>query len=60
MVIWLQVCSHCWRNFGLKVSDDVGFYFHWVDDCYVFDVVLLSYDARLLPILYREPFYPFF
>jgi hypothetical protein len=54
MVVGLKVCSHCRRNFRSKVSDDVDFYFHWVGDCYVFDVVLLSIGTRLLPILYRE------
>jgi len=36
----LEVCSHCRRSFRVKVSDDIGFYFHWVSDYYCIDVVL--------------------
>ena len=40
----LLVCSHCRRDFKIRVSDDVGFKFHWVGDEYLIDVVLLLED----------------
>ena len=48
----LQVCSHCRHDFKFRVSDDIGFKFHWVDNLYVIGVVLLCENIQAF-VLYR-------
>jgi hypothetical protein len=50
----LEVCSHCRRDFRVRVSDDIRFYFHWVGDYFLIDVVLLVPEASISSVLYRR------
>ena len=52
------VCTHCRKNFAVRVSNDVGFYFHWVKRFYLIDVVLLNEkgDKGFYQVLYRMVF----
>ena len=52
----LEVCPHCRRDFRVRVSDDIGFYFYWVDNYYLFDVVLVVLEGSgcFMRALYRE------
>jgi len=38
---FVEVCVHCRRNSRVRISDDVGFYFHWDDKHFLIDTVLL-------------------
>ena len=51
---FIEFCPHCRCNSEVCVSDDIDFYFHWVGDCYLIDVVLFVPEASVLPVLYRE------
>ena len=44
----LEVCGHCRRSFMVRFRDftDVGFYFHWVDDYFLIDVVMFLEGFR--------------
>ena len=50
------VCTHCRKNFAVRVSNDIGFYFHWVDNHYLIDVVLCFEVTRFVHVLYRMVF----
>ena len=50
------VCTHCRKNFAVRVSNDIGFYFHWVDNQYLIDVVLCFEVTRFVHVLYRMVF----
>ena len=42
----LQVCSYCRHDFKFRVSGDIGFKFHWVDNRYLIDVVLICENLQ--------------
>ena len=50
----LEVCPHCRRDFKVRVSEDIGFYAHWVGNYFLIDVVLILSEARSWFVLYRE------
>jgi len=50
----VKVCPHCRHDLSIRVSDDFGFRFHWVDDFYLIDVILCFLDIRKMHVLYRE------
>jgi hypothetical protein len=51
---FVEVCSHCRRSLTVRFRDfvDVGFYFHWVGDSYLIDVILFVDGVRCF--LYGE------
>ncbi len=59
-----KVCSRCFRNLRICVSDDIVFYFHWVGDYFLIDVLLyvegytcyrpLHQEAYILESAYRK------
>jgi len=54
-----KVCSHCRRDFRVRVSDDIGFYGHWVGDYFLIDVVLVLLETSqrmAVYLLHREVF----
>jgi len=50
---FLKVCLHCRRNFKVRVSDDIGFHFHWIGNYFLIDTILLLEESRLSSVLYR-------
>jgi hypothetical protein len=50
----LIVCSHCRRNFRVRLSDDAVLLAHWVGDYYLIDIGLFFEGFRLLFLLYWE------
>jgi hypothetical protein len=54
---YVEVCSHCQRSFRVMVSDDVGFYFHWVGDYFLIDVVLFFEGCRSVHVLHSEVYH---
>ncbi len=37
----VKVCSHCRRDFKLRIREDVAVFAHWVGDCYLVDFGLV-------------------
>jgi hypothetical protein len=44
----LKLCLHCHRDFKVRVSEDIGFRFHWIENYYHVDVVYFGEGYRVL------------
>lgn len=51
---YVDVCSHCRHEFRVDAIDDVAFYFHWLDDCFLVDVILRFEGCHVSLVLHRD------
>jgi len=49
---FLDICPRCRFDFKVKVSEDIGFWFHWVENFYCIDVDLLIEEANCVVWLF--------
>ena len=50
----LMVCPHCRKDTIVRLSSNIGIYFHLKGDYFLIDVVLLFSETSLFHVLYRE------
>lgn len=50
----VKVCSHCRRDYKLRVSDCIRIFAHWVGDYYFVDIGMVFEGCHGLLVLYRE------